>query len=360
MKTLIAMSGGVDSSVAAKCIVDSGGTAIGAMMRLYDTPGDACGRSCCTQEDAEDARAVARRLGIPFYVFNFQDAFAAQVMAPFAASYLAGRTPNPCIDCNRYLKFDRLLHRAEELHCDRLATGHYARIERDGSGRFHLKKAADETKDQSYVLCDLSQEQLARLTFPLGGLRKSEVRRIAAEGGFVNADKPDSQDICFVPDGDYAAVIEQITGKPCAPGHFVDTQGHILGTHRGLCRYTVGQRRGLPPTLPGRRYVCRLCPEENTVVLGEERELYSRTAAVGDVHFTAGDPPAAQFRCRVRTRYRQPEQEAAVTVLSDGRLRLRFDEPQRAITPGQTAALYDGDEVLGGGRILPPDDNEEG
>ena len=352
MKTLIAMSGGVDSSVAAKCIVDSGDTAIGAMMRLYDTPGDACGRSCCTQEDAEDARAVARRLGIPFYVFNFQDAFAAQVMAPFAASYLAGRTPNPCIDCNRYLKFDRLLHRAEELHCDRLATGHYARIEQDGSGRFHLKKAVDETKDQSYVLCDLSQEQLARLTFPLGGLRKSEVRRIAAECGFVNADKPDSQDICFVPDGDYGTVIEKYTGKESLPGSFIDSKGNVLGKHNGIIRYTIGQHRGLGISLGAKFYVTAIDAQNNTVTLGKSEELMSKGAVVSDFNFIGGEAPAGKFKCKAKVRYRQTEQDAVAEVKENGDVAVIFSDLQRAVTRGQSAVLYDGDTVIGGGTII--------
>ena len=235
-----------------------------------------------------------------------------------------------------------------------MATGHYARIDcRDG--RYHLRKARDESKDQSYVLYMLSQDQLARTLFPLGELRKEAVRDLAEEAGLGNARKPDSQDICFVPDGDYARVIEHQTGKAAEPGDFVSPEGTVLGRHQGLIRYTVGQHRGLGLSLPERRYVCRLCPESNTVVLGPEEALYRREALAGDFHWIAGEPPAGPIRCRVKLRYRQREQDAEAIPLDGGAVRLRFDEPQRAVTPGQAAVLYDGDEVLGGGTLLRED-----
>ena len=235
-----------------------------------------------------------------------------------------------------------------------MATGHYARIDcRDG--RCHLRKARDESKDQSYVLYMLSQDQLARTLFPLGELRKEAVRDLAEAAGLGNARKPDSQDICFVPDGDYARVIEHQTGKAAEPGDFVSPEGTVLGRHQGLIRYTVGQHRGLGLSLPERRYVCRLCPESNTVVLGPEEALYRREALAGDFHWIAGEPPAGPIRCRVKLRYRQREQDAEAVPLDGGAVRLRFDEPQRAVTPGQAAVLYDGDEVLGGGTLLRED-----
>ena len=246
MKILIAMSGGVDSSVAAKLLCDAGNECIGCTMKLFDNcdAGLSRSRTCCSLDDIEDARSVAFSLGMRYYVFNFKDDFREKVIKKFASAYLAGQTPNPCIDCNRYMKFDKLYERARLLGCDKIATGHYARIEFDGE-KYLLKKARDESKDQSYVLYMLTQEQLAHTLFPLGELIKSETRAIAEASKLTNAQKPDSQDICFVPDGDYAAAIERLTGKTSAPGNFIDTDGNVLGTHRGITHYTIGQHRGL-------------------------------------------------------------------------------------------------------------------
>ena len=350
MKALIAMSGGVDSSLAAKLTADAGYQCIGCTMKLYDNAdaGKAASRTCCSLEDVEDARGVAYQLGMPYYVFNFTEDFRRCVIEHFADSYRRGVTPNPCIDCNRYLKFDRLLKRAETLGCDCLVTGHYARIERE-NGRYVLKKALDASKDQSYVLYMLTQAQLSRLRFPLGALRKTEVRATAAQNGFLNADKPDSQDICFVPDGDYSRVVE-LHGGPARPGDFVDREGRVLGRHKGIIHYTVGQRKGLGLSLPEPMYVCRICPDTDQVVLGRDAELWSRSFTVRDMNWISGEAPGAPFRCKVRVRYRQTEQWAEVSPTESG-AEITFDRPQRAITPGQAAVLYDGDTVLGGGVI---------
>lgn len=355
-RVLVAMSGGVDSSVAAKLLRERGDVCVGCTMKLYHNEdiGLSRGHTCCSLDDVEDARSVAWGLGMDYYVFNLSQDFRDKVMEPFARSYCRGETPNPCIDCNRCLKFARLFDRADDLGCQYVATGHYARIE-EQNGRFVLKKALDESKDQSYVLYAMTQAQLARTLFPLGELRKEAVRDLAEEAGLGNARKPDSQDICFVPDGDYARVIEHQTGKAAEPGDFVSPEGTVLGRHQGLIRYTVGQHRGLGLSLPERRYVCRLCPESNTVVLGPEAALYRREALAGDFHWIAGEPPAGPIRYRVKLRYRQREQDAEAIPLDGGAVRLRFDEPQRAVTPGQAAVLYDGDEVLGGGTLLRED-----
>ena len=352
MRILVAMSGGVDSSVAAKLLADAGNDCIGCTMKLYtnEDAGISCAHTCCSLDDVEDARSVACRLKMPYYVFNFSDDFREKVMEKFICSYLDGITPNPCIDCNRYMKFRRLFDRAQVLGCDHIATGHYARITQE-NGRYFLKKALDASKDQSYVLYDMTQEQLAHTLFPLGELRKAETRRIAEEAGFLNAKKPDSQDICFVPDGDYARVIELHTGKKAEPGDFIDRDGRILGRHEGIIRYTIGQHRGLGLSLPEKRYVCRICPQDNTVVLGGAEELYRSSVPVGQMHWISGETPQAPLRCKAKLRYRQPEQPAWAEPLPGGRLLLRFDEPQRAVTPGQAAVLYDGDTVLGGGVI---------
>ena len=354
------MSGGVDSSVTAKLLCDAGNECIGCTMKLYrnEDAGISAGHTCCSLDDVEDARRVAYHLGMAYYVFNFAKGFAARVIDPFVAAYRAGRTPNPCIECNRHMKFDKLYTRAKMLGCDYIATGHYARIVYE-NGSYRLKKALDPTKDQSYVLYGMTKEQLAHTLFPLGALSKQTTRSIAAEGGLCCAEKPDSQDICFVPDGDYARVIESRviesrviesrTGEAAVPGDFVDTAGRKIGTHRGIIHYTIGQRRGLGIPATNRLYVCGIDPTHNTVTLGPESALYTDTALVEACHWIDGKVPQEPFRCAVKIRYHQPEQSAVLLPLDETHVEIRFDHPQRAVTPGQAAVLYDGDTVLGGG-----------
>ena len=351
-KALIAMSGGVDSSVAAYLMKQAGYDCIGVTMKLFD-PVDAGverEKSCCSLSDVEDARSVAYRLGIPYYVFNFTADFHRQVLERFVCAYENGATPNPCIDCNRYLKFDSLYQRAQILGCDRVATGHYARIVQIGN-RYVLKKALDASKDQSYVLYALTSSQLAHTAFPLGTLCKRETRQIAKEQGFYNADKPDSQDICFVPDGDYTAFIRRFTGKDYPAGDFTDAKGNVLGTHRGIICYTVGQRRGLGIAAPQPLYVTRICPAENRVVLGSKEELFCADFVVKDCNFTGFATVPTHFSASVQVRYRGAEQEAQVTVLRDTTVRVHLCTPQSAVTVGQAAVFYDGDLLLGGGTI---------
>ena len=356
-KALIAMSGGVDSSVAAAMMISQGYDCIGVTMKLFQNEDVQVPKehSCCSLEDVEDARSVAYRLGMRYYVFNFADDFGRQVIDRFVGAYERGETPNPCIDCNRYMKFDRLYQRAKELECSYVVTGHYARTAFDeASGRWRLLKGKNAAKDQSYVLCFMTQDQIAHTLFPLGEYEdKDQVRRIAEQYGFVNAHKHDSQDICFVQDGDYASFIEARTGKKYPAGEFVDRQGNVLGIHRGMIRYTIGPRKGLGLALKQPMYVCRKDMEKNQVVLSTDQELYSRVLYAKDMNWIsiAPPPPGTVLRFSAKPRYRAREAAAEVTVLEDGRIRLVFDTPQRAITPGQTAALYDGEVVAGGGII---------
>lgn len=353
MKALIAMSGGVDSSVAAKLMAEQGYECIGCTMKLYanEDAGIPRDHTCCSLSDVEDARSVAYKLGMPYYVFNFKSDFQEKVIDKFVKSYEAGITPNPCIDCNQYMKFDKLFERAKILKCDYVVTGHYARIEKEGES-YLLKKALDHSKDQSYVLYSMTPDQLAHTQFPLGGLKKEKTREIAEKNGFLNAHKPDSQDICFVPDGDYARIIELHTGKKSEPGNFIDRHGNILGTHKGIIHYTIGQRKGLGLSLQTPLYVCDICPQNNTVVLGTNEDLFRADVYIKDFNWIQGKAPDKSFRCKAKIRYRQPEQWATVFPLEDGTVHIRFDEKQRAVTPGQAAVLYDGDIVLGGGVII--------
>lgn len=347
---LIAMSGGVDSAVAAYLMKEKGYQCTGATMRLHDSS-ISQEKSCCSLEDVEDARMVATRLGIPYYVFNFKDDFAKQVMDRFVGAYEQGATPNPCIDCNRYLKFDRMYRRAKELGLNYVVTGHYARIMQGENGRWLLLKGPDPQKDQSYVLYAMTQDQLAHTQFPLGTLRKEEVRAIAEQQGFVNAHKRDSQDICFVPDGDYAGFICRRTGKDYPKGNFVDINGTVLGTHKGIIHYTVGQRRGLGVSGGRPLYVKEIRPEDNTVVLADNDQLFERTIIAKDFNWIAFEAPTEPVEIFARARYHHPEQPATATVLPDGRVRITFREPQRALTKGQAVVLYQGDVVVGGGTI---------
>ena len=352
-KALIAMSGGVDSSVAAYLCKKEGYDCIGATMRLFTNEeiGIKNEKSCCSQDDVEDAKSVATRLNMPYYVFNFTDEFEKKVIEKFVCAYEEGATPNPCIDCNRYLKFEKFFQRMKELGFDYVVTGHYARICEE-NGRFLLKKAIDERKDQSYVLYSMTQEQLAHTLFPLGELTKDETRRIAEENGFVNAKKHDSQDICFVPDGKYAEFIEKYRGRSYKNGNFVDKNGNVLGTHKGIIRYTIGQRKSLGLSLPEPMYVFEKNTEKNEVVLCKDCELFQNELDVKEVNWIAFDTPPKTFWARVKIRYNQKEEPAKIIVLGEDKVHIEFKTPQRAIAKGQAAVFYDGDTVLGGGTII--------
>jgi tRNA-specific 2-thiouridylase len=342
-RVLVAMSGGVDSTACARDLLDAGYETVGVTMRLCDAESEVC----------ERARLVCDLLGMEHRALECTDAFSREVIAPFIASYEKGETPNPCILCNRTQKFGTLLRLADELGCQKLATGHYARVEYDeASGRYLLKKAKNAKKDQTYVLYFLSQEQLSRVLFPLGEYEsKDAVRARVAELSLPNAKQKDSQDICFIPDGDYAAFIEKSTKKSYPCGNFLDTEGKILGRHLGTHRYTVGQRKGLGIALGEPMYVKSKNADDATVTLCRDAELYTRECTVRETSFLPFDVPDAPIRASVKTRYSAKEASATITPLDGGRAHIRFDDPVRAITPGQAAVFYDGDTVLGGGII---------
>ena len=351
-KVMIGMSGGVDSSVAAFLLQKESLEVIGATMKLYNNEDIdfVSEKTCCSLDDVLDAKSVCARLGIRHYTLNMTEDFKKEVIERFISAYQNGFTPNPCIDCNRYMKFSKMLRKAQELDIDYVATGHYARIEKHGD-RYILKKAVDLSKDQSYVLYSLTQEQLKVTKFPLGNYTKQQVREIAEENGFVNARKHESQDICFVPDGDYSKFIEYYTGKTYPCGDFVDMNGKRLGEHKGIIRYTIGQRRGLGLALPASMYVVEKDVDNNKVILGFNDDLFKKEVNVKNISFTACDGLDKPERLCAKIRYNQKEQPATVTQTDENHFTIVFDEPQRAITKGQAAVLYDGDTVVGGGTI---------
>lgn len=350
-KALIAMSGGVDSSVAAFLMKKKGFDCIGATMKLYNNEDINISneKTCCTLDDIEDARSVAYKLGMPYYVFNFKDEFKEKVIDKFIRTYEFGGTPNPCIDCNRYLKFEKLMTRMKELQLDYVVTGHYADIE-EKDGRFYLKKGKDLSKDQSYVLYSLTQEQLAHTIFPLGKYSKNEIRQIAQENNFINARKKESMDICFVPDGDYAGFIEKYTGNSYAKGNFVDKNGNVLGEHNGIIRYTIGQRKGLGIAAGHPVYVFKKDLDSNTVMVGGNEDLMRSRLEAVDFNWIAPKPDDV-ISCYAKTRYNMTERKCKAWCEGD-RVVVEFDEPVRAITSGQAVVLYDNDYVLGGGTII--------
>ncbi|MDR0502933.1 MAG: tRNA 2-thiouridine(34) synthase MnmA [Treponema sp.] len=346
-RVVCAMSGGVDSSVAAALLLEQGFKCIGVTLKLFNSES-----GCCSLADVNDAGNVAFSLGMDHYVLNFTKEFDKEVIQRFVDTYEAGATPNPCIECNRHIKFNLLLLRALQLEFDILATGHYARITHDAlSGRFLLQKALDEKKDQSYVLYCLTQKQLERTLFPLGELSKNQVRKIAEEKKFINASKGESQDICFVPDGDYADFITRYTGKTYPCGDILDTEGNIIGSHMGLIRYTTGQRRGLGVAANVPVYVVSKSVRDNTVTLGPDSALYSKSLNAACINLIACGDLKKPLRVMVKTRYLQAAQSAVAEQTGEDSLRIDFDSPQRAITAGQAAVMYDGDIVVGGGTI---------
>ena len=353
LRVVVAMSGGVDSSVAAALLVENGHDVIGLSMQLYDqrdSP-DAFG-SCCSIDDLHDARRVANRLGIPHYIVQLERPFEQTVVRNFVDEYASGRTPIPCVHCNADLKFHELVGRAAGFGAAAVATGHYARVEYDEVvGRYRLYRGVDRDKDQSYFLFSLDQEQLARALFPVGHLRKPDVRAAAARHQLPVASKPDSHEICFIPDGDAAGFVDRALGDASSPGDIVDSGGRRLGQHRGVHRFTIGQRKGLGLATGQPMYVLKLEPQTARVIVGTRDELANRDLTASSVSWISGTPPEEPLRLTARIRHRHQDAAATVTPDGDSRAQVTFDEPQIAITPGQAVVFYAGEEVIGGGWI---------
>ncbi|MBQ6894241.1 MAG: tRNA 2-thiouridine(34) synthase MnmA [Clostridia bacterium] len=347
-KALIAMSGGVDSSVAAYLMQKKGYKCIGATMRLHDKYGSDEEKNL---SDINDAKSVCNALGIDFHVLDMRDEFKKEVIDRFISIYESGGTPNPCIECNRYMKFGKFLNAASNLKCEKMATGHYARVTLE-NGRYYLKKAADEKKDQTYFLYSLNQAQLSRVEFPLGAMTKNEIRALAQDLGFVSAHKSDSQDICFVPDGEYIKVIKSFTNKIYPSGDFVNLKGEKIGTHEGIINYTIGQRKGLGTAFGEKVYVKEKNVLKNEVVLAKNEDLFSTSLDACDFNWIVFDNPPQKLKAKAKVRYSTKEADCIVFVTGEGKVHIEFSEPQRAIAKGQAVVIYDDDVVLGGGTII--------
>lgn len=353
IRIVVAMSGGVDSSVAAALLVEQGYDVVGMMMRLWsdESMGGAAHNRCCTPEQMEDARRIADKIGIPFYVLDTKDVFRSTVVQYFIDQHRDGFTPNPCMECNRHIRFDWLLKNAIALDADYLATGHYARIDQDESGLFRLRTGVDVNKDQSYVLSVMGQEQLSRTKFPIGEYPKSEVRAMAAKYGLNVESKKDSQDLCFLGNSDYRTFLRLHAPDVMTPGPIVRKNGEVLGEHQGLSNYTIGQRKGLGVSHSEPLFVLAMNPYKNALVVGTRHELGRYTFTVNRINWVNGQAPTESFRADVKIRYKASPQPAVIEPLNDGRICITFDDPQRDITPGQGAVIYDGDSCLGGGNI---------
>lgn len=354
-KVVIGMSGGVDSSVAAWLLKEQGYDVIGVTMQIWqdeDQAAEEAQGGCCGLSAVEDARRVAMELGIPHYVMNFKDEFRRHVMDYFVREYQAGRTPNPCIACNRYVKWESLLHRSMAIGADYIATGHYARIGRTPSGRYAICRSVTAAKDQTYALYNLTQDQLAHTLMPVGDYPKDEIRQMAKKLGLLVADKPDSQEICFIPDHDYAAFIEEYTGKCPPPGNFVDQQGNVLGQHRGITHYTVGQRKGLNLSMGRPVFVSAIRPDANEVVIGDSQDVFTDTLTCSKLNWQSvagiGDQPVEVM---AKIRYSHKGSPCTITQIGEDQVKCEFHEPVRAVTPGQAVVFYDGEYVVGGGTI---------
>lgn len=354
-KVVIGMSGGVDSSVAAYLLKKAGYDVIGVTMQIWQEESVQVQEEnggCCGLSAVDDAGRVAQMLEIPYYVMNFRKEFKENVIDYFIAEYLQGHTPNPCIACNRYVKWEALLDRSMEIGADYIATGHYAQIEKLPNGRYALKKSATDAKDQTYALYNLTQEQLSHTLMPVGQYTKDEIRRIAEDIGLLVANKPDSQEICFIPDNDYAAFIEENTDKKIEEGNFVDLNGNVIGRHKGITHYTIGQRKGLNLSMGKPVFVVEICPETNEVVIGDNSDVFSDRLKCNHINFMSIADLEGEMEVTAKIRYSHKGAKAKIRKIDEDMIECIFKEPQRASTPGQAVVFYDGEYVVGGGTIV--------